>query len=542
MAKTKTDAAVPVDRQWTPRVDTRFLRRLADEAACAAGRPGLEVEAPFTGDVLGTVPLGAPEDVGTAIERARVAQQAWAATDVHARAAVLLGFHDLVIANAHEGLDLVQLELGKSRKHAYEELLDVAITARYDAHVAAGCLKPRLRQGALPLLTMATEYRRPKGVVGVISPWNYPLTLAVTDALAALVAGNAVVVKPDSQTPYTALWAARLLREAGLPDGVLQVVTGRGAELGPELIAGSDYLMFTGSTATGRLLAQQAAERLIDCSMELGGKNPAIVLDDAPFGLGVAGTTLGLSCVHGLVSGITACTGQLCISTERLYVQDGIYDRFVPALAEALGEVRLGPALDLSVDVGSLASAEQFAKVSGHVEDAVAKGARVLAGGRPRPDLGPYFYEPTLLEGVTDEMELCRAETFGPVCSVYRFGDVDEALPLVNDTTYGLNASVWSRDVRRAKAIAARIEAGTVGINDPYQATWASMSPMGGFKESGVGRRHGRGGILRFTEAQAIAVERLNPIDRIPFLDNDRYVQVMTPLIKLMKYLHPVIK
>ena len=542
MAKTMKEDAVPVERQWTPRVDARFLRRLAEEAACALGRPDLEVEAPFTGETLGTVPLGAPDDMRAAIERARVAQRAWAATDVHARAAVLLGFHDLLIANVHEVLDLIQLELGKSRKHAYDEVLDIAVTARYDAHVAAGCLRPHVRQGALPLLTVATEYRRPKGVVGVIAPWNFPLILSITDALAALVGGNAVVLKPDSQTPYTALWTARLLREAGLPDGVLQVVTGRGSELGPELIGGSDYLMFTGSTATGTLLAQEAAARLIDFSMELGGKNPAIVLDDAPFGVTVGGTTLGVSAVDGLTFGIASGAGQVCVSIERLYVQDGVYDRFVPALAEALGALRLGPALDLSVDVGSLASAEQLAKVGGHVEDAVAKGARVLTGGRPRPDLGPYFYEPTLLEGVTDEMELFRAETFGPVCSVYRFSDVDEVLDRVNDTTYGLNASVWSRDVRRAKAIAARIEAGTVGINDSYQATWASTSPMGGFKESGVGRRHGRGGILRFTEAQAIAVERLNPIDRIPFLDNERYVQVMTPLIKLMKYLHPVIK
>jgi succinate-semialdehyde dehydrogenase / glutarate-semialdehyde dehydrogenase len=528
-------------RSFTPRIDGRFLARLAEGAACAPGRELLSVEMPFTGEVLGAVPHGNPDDMSAAVAAARAAQPGWAAVPAAEKARILLEFHDLVIANAHEILDLIQLELGKSRKHAYEEVLDTAITARYYAHTATGFLRPRLRQGALPLLTMTREYRRPKGVVGVISPWNYPLMLSISDALAAIMAGNTVVIKPDSQTPFSALWVTRLLTEAGLPDGVVHVVTGPGSELGPTLIAGVDYLMFTGSTATGKLLAQAAAARLIDYSMELGGKNPALVLDDAPFGLHLGGIDLGLSAVDGLAFAISTGAGQVCVSCERLYVQAGVYDRFVPQLAEALQALRLGSSLGWDADVGSLASADQLAKVSAHVDDAVGKGAEVLAGGHARPDLGPYFYEPTLLAGVTSDMRLCRAETFGPVCSVYRFDDVDEAIARINDTDYGLNASIWTRDVSGGKRLAARIQAGTVGINDAYQATWASASPMGGFKESGSGRRHGKTGLLRFTETQTVAVERLVAIDRLPLLDHRRYAQVFGVTMRLLKHM-PVIK
>lgn len=536
-SKKKKAVADAVERQWTARVGSALLERLAEVAAVGSPREPLVVEVPFTGETLGSVPLGTPDDVVVAVGVARAAQKDWAATPVGERAAILLRFHDLVIANAHEILDLIQLEGGKSRRNAFEEVLDAAITARYYAHVSAGLLRPKLRQGALPLLTTTWEYRRPKGVAAVISPWNYPFMLSIGDAIAALVAGNAVVIKPDSQTPFSVLWAAQLFAEAGLPKGVLQIVPGSGAVLGPALIDNADYLMFTGSTATGRLIAQQAAGRLIDYSMELGGKNPAIVLDDAPLGRRAAGTTLGISTVDGIAFSITSGSGQVCVSCERLYVQSGIYDTFVPALAEALKTLPIGPSLGWDVDVGSLSSAAQLEKVSAHVNDAVAKGAKVLAGGKPRPDLGPYFFEPTLLEGVTEEMDLCRAETFGPVCAVYRFDDVDEAIARVNDTEYGLNASVWSKDVGRAKQIAACIEAGTVGINDAYQATWASASPMGGFKQSGVGRRHGAPGLLRFTEAQTVAVERVVPISRLPFLDNERYAQVMSLAIKALRYI-----
>ena len=312
-------------------------------------------------------------------------------------------------------------------------------------------------------------------MIGIIAPWNYPFTLAIGDALPALVAGNGVVLKPDAQTPLTGLWAAGLLEEAGLPAGLLQVVTGRGAELGTPLIDGADFIMFTGSTATGRKVAAQCGERLMGCAMELGGKNALLVLPDAPLWRAVPGRRPGhhlqrRPAVHQHRAGLRA--------RRRL--------RRVRAAPRRGGckALRLGASLTFADDMGSLTSADQLAKVTAHVDDAVSKGAEVLAGGRARPDLGPYFYEPTLLAGVTEDMELCRAETFGPVAAVYRCSSVDEMVERANDSEYGLNASVWTRDVKAGREIAGRIEAGTVNVNEAYAATWASAAPMGGWKQS----------------------------------------------------------
>lgn len=515
-----------------------MLEHLAGLAAVAAGGKRLEVEAPFTGSTLGSVPCGTPNDVETACRTARAAQERWAATPIGERAGLMLRFHDLILSDADEILDLVQLEVGKSRLHAYVEVLDSAITARYYAHTAEAFLRVRRRQGALPVFTSTHELHHPRGVIGFITPWNFPLILSINDAIPALLAGNACVIKPDSRSPFTALWAAGKMKEAGLPEGLLQVVPGSGAQLGPALIDSVDYLMFTGGTATGRNLAQAAAARLMDYSMELGGKNAAVVLDDAPHELRVGRSHIGMSAVDGLTFAISSHAGQVCTSCERLYVQDGVYDEFVPKLAAALSSLRLGNDLSWDYDVGSLSSADQLAKVTSQVDEAVAGGARVLAGGRPRPDLGPYFYSPTLLEGVTEEMTLCRAETFGPVASVYRFRDVDEAVARVNDSSFGLSASVWTRNLRRGEEIAARIHAGNVGVNDGYMASWASVdSPMGGYKESGVGRRHGEQGILKYTESQTVATQRFNPVDRIPALGHRGYAATMTTALRLLKRL-----
>ncbi|MGZ4199378.1 MAG: succinic semialdehyde dehydrogenase [Thermoleophilia bacterium] len=525
---TIVDKETAADRQWTASVGSAMLARLAARAAVAAPGESITQEMPFTGEPLGEVPAGTPADATAAAATAAEAQAAWAHRPLAERAALLLRFHDLLIANAREILDVIQLETGKARRHAFDEVEDVAIQARYYAHTAAEHLRTRRRQGALPMLTRTSELHHPRGVVGIIAPWNYPLTLSIGDAIPALLAGNGVVLKPDAQTPFTALWAAALLAEAGLPAGLLQVVTGRGAVLGTPLIEATDYVMFTGSTATGKHVAAQAAAQLKDCSMELGGKNPLLVLPDARLG----------AAVQGAVRGICSNAGQLCISIERLYVHTDVYDAFVPRLAESLRAVRLGAALDFSVDMGSLISADQLAKVAGHVDDAVSNGAELLAGGRARPDIGPYFYEPTLLAGVGHEAALCREETFGPVAAVYRCDSVDEMVARANDSSYGLNASVWTRHARTGREVAARLQAGTVNVNEAYAAAWGSAgSPMGGFKESGLGRRHGAQGILKYTETQTVAEERLLAIDTPPLLSHGQYAAVMTAALRLLRRL-----
>jgi succinate-semialdehyde dehydrogenase/glutarate-semialdehyde dehydrogenase len=247
--------------------------------------------------------------------------------------------------------------------------------------------------------------------------------------------------------------------------------------------------------------------------MELGGKNPLLVLPDARVN----------AAVRGAVRGICSNSGQLCISIERVYVHDSVYDAFVPRLAQALQDVRLGAQLDFSADMGSLSSADQLAKVQGHVDDAVMH-------------LGPYFFEPTLLAGVSEDMALCRDETFGPVAAVYRCSSVDEMVARANDSAYGLNASVWSRDTRAAREIAARLQAGTVNVNEAYAASWASAAPMGGFKESGLGRRHASQGILKYTEPQTVAVQRLLAIDTPPPLKHGQYAALMSLGMRLLKH------
>src|SRR5947209_10603312 len=385
------------------RIDAGRLAALSTRATTTGDRRPLEIEKPFTGELLGTVPHGTEDDVAAAVERARAAQAGWERTPFAQRRQILMRLHDLVLERQDEILDLIQLESGKARRHAFEEILDVAITARYYGNTAERHLATHRRRGALPLLTAAWEYRHPVGVVGIIAPWNYPLTLSISDAIAALAAGNAVVLKPDAQTPYSALLGASMLDDAGLPAGLLQVVSGRGSELGPHLIGGVDYVMFTGSTATGRTVAKQAAERLIPCSMELGGKNAMIVLEDA----NLARTA------EGAERALFSNGGQLCISIERLMVHESIADDFTRRLVERTRKMKLSPALDYSPSMGSLISQTQLDVVRAHVADAAAKGATVLAGGHARPDVGPYFFEPTVLTNVSSKANLFPDETFG---------------------------------------------------------------------------------------------------------------------------------
>lgn len=477
------------------------LARLPELArrVVASGSQKMPIVSPLDGGPIGSVPRSGPEDVATAAARARVVQEDWAQRPFDERARVFLRFHDLLLDRQSEVLDLLQLESGKARLHAYEEVADAAIVARFYALRAADYLAPQARMGAVPGLTQTWEYRHPKGVVGIIAPWNYPLSMGITDAIPALVAGNAVVEKPDSQTPFTLLWAIDLLEECGLPPGLYAPVCGDGPTLGPPLFDAVGFLQFTGSTETGRRIAAEAGSRLISCGLELGGKNPMLVLADADLDAAVAGA----------VRGSFASAGQLCVSTERVYVHESIAERFLAGFVAATRALRLGTRLDWSYDVGSLASAKQLAAVEAHVRDALGKGARLETGGRRRPEIGPLVYEPTILTGVTPEMELYAEETFGPVVAVYPVASNHEAIERANDTRYGLNASIWSRDTELARRTATRLACGTVTINETYVAGWASVeAPMGGFKDSGLGRRHGAEGILKYTETQNVSIHR----------------------------------
>ncbi len=507
-----------------PDLVDRLMRHIVVEP----GATRYEVRSPFDDALLASLPIASDDAVESAFAFARSAQRRWAERPAHQRAGVLLRFHDLVLDRQAEGLDLAQLETGKARRDAFEELADLALTARHYARVAPGLLAPRRRLGVFPVLTQVRELRHPRGAVGVISPWNYPLTLAVGDAIPALLAGNAVVLKPDHQVTLSALWAVDLLREAGIPEGVLTVVPGPGPQVGPAVVDRADYVMFTGSTRVGRQIAQRCAERLVGCSLELGGKNPMLVRADADIG----------RAVDIALRASFANAGQLCISIERLYLHERIADEFLAAFLPQVEALRMRAGVGWGADIGSLISAKQLATVNEHVQDATSRGARVLAGGRARPDVGPYYYEPTVLAEVTEEMLPCRNETFGPVVAVYRVRDDEDAIRRMNDSSYGLNAAIVTRDTRTGAALAARVQAGTVNVNEGYAAAWASTAaPMGGMKESGLGRRHGSEGLLKFTESQTVAVQRLLGIGPQLGRSDEQWAALLTRAVRIMKTL-----
>ncbi len=530
VARTNSGALAPVSfGRHTEGIHPALLKRLVSRVTITSEpHEEIAVRAPYTGEVLASVPAGGAADVELAVRRARAAQPGWAAWSFPDRAKVFLRFHDLLLERQEEVLDLIQLETGKARRHAFEEILDAVVVTRYYAFRAGKLLRPRRRRGALPGLTRTWELRSPVGVVGFIVPWNYPLNLAVTDAVPALMAGNTAVLKPDHQTSLTALWAVDLLLEAGLPPEVFQVLTGDGRQIGPLLGEAVDYLMFTGSTETGKLVGRQAADRLIGYSLELGGKNPMLVLRDANLD----------HAVEGAVRGCFVGAGQVCVSIERIYVHESRYREFLDRFVDRVRRLPLGAALDFSMEMGSLTSETQLARVEEHVRDAVEKGAVLAAGGRHRPDLGPLFYEPTILTNVAEDMKVFADETFGPVVSVYPFSTEAEAVERANASRYGLNASIWTREASRGARLARQIVAGSVNVNEAYAAAWGSVdSPIGGMKESGIRPRHGAEGILKFTQPQTIAVQRFLPVAPPPWMDPALHARWMTRLLKLLRWI-----
>lgn len=483
---------------------------------------------PYDGAVTAEIPTSTAADVVDAVNRARLAADDWRQRNFAERAEILLRFHDALVAEQDEIIDLIQWEMGKSRFSAWQEVPQVANIVRHYARAGERYLADSAVRGLVMGLTRVREVRVPKGVVGIISPWNYPLYLGVGDVVPALLAGNTVVSKADSQTALSLLWTRGRLVEAGLPADAWQVVTGPGSVIGEALIDTVDYICFTGSTATGRHVGSRAGERLIGASLELGGKNPAIVRADADL----------QKAAEGIVNAAFTNTGQMCIHLERVIVATEVYDAFRAVLVSATEDLTLGQTYDYSVTVGSLATAGQLAVVEEHVEHARTQGATVLVGGRRRPDLGRFVYEPTILEGVTPAMTVCGEETFGPVLSLYRAESDDVAVAMANEGSYGLSASIWSRDVTTAKAMGRRVRAGSVNINDGAGAAAGSIeAPMGGMGDSGLGRRHGAEGIRRFTEAQTLASQHLLPLGPLPGMSVERFVSFTNGQLRLLRKL-----
>ncbi|MEX1142530.1 MAG: aldehyde dehydrogenase family protein [Thermoleophilaceae bacterium] len=460
----------------------------------------IEVQDPATGGTAGSVPRMLPDDVAPMVERARAAQPGWWELGFDGRAAVLRRAQRWILDNSDRVIRTIVSETGKTWDDAQAAEVSYAATAfGFWAKKAPKYLADeRVRTGSPFLLGRKLVVRyRPLGVVGVIGPWNYPLTNSFGDCIPALAAGNAVVLKPSEVTPLTSVLMAEMLDQCGLPADVFQVLTGLG-DVGAEMIDHVDYVMFTGSTATGRKVAERAARTLTPFGLELGGKDPMIVLRDADVEKAANAATY-----YAMQNG-----GQTCISVERAYVEEPVYDEFVKLVAGKVAKLRQGvPDGPGAVDVGAMTFAPQVEIVDAHVRDAVEKGAKTLVGGR-RGDGPGRFYAPTVLVDVDHTMECMTEETFGPTLPIMKVSDAEEALRLANDSPYGLQASVWTRDTDRGEELASRIEAGAASVNDHSLNYFALELPMGGWKASGIGTRHGAEGIRKYARKQASSVNR----------------------------------
>ncbi len=463
----------------------------------------IEVHNPATGQVIASVPALSPEEVEGVVARARAAQPGWEALGFEGRGQVLRRAQKWVVDNTERIAQTIVSENGK----AYEDALlaEVGYAASAFGHWAKHAPKyladERIRSSSPFVLGRKLVVRyAPVGVAGVIGPWNYPLTNAFGDCIPALAAGNSCVLKPASLTPLTSLLMAEGLRECGMPDDVFLVAVG-GGDVGGELIDHVDSVMFTGSAEVGRKVMERAAKTLTPVSLELGGKDPMLVLADADLER-AANAAVHYSMQNG---------GQTCVSVERVYVEEPAYDDFVGRVERKMRDLRHGaPGGPGAIDVGAITSPPQVDLIDGHVRDALGKGARALVGGRRGNGPGD-FYEPTLLVDVDHSMECMTEETFGPTLPVMKVRDAEEGVRLANDSTYGLQASVWTKDVAKGERLARMIEAGVVCVNDAQVNYVALELPMGGWKSSGLGSRHGADGIRKYTKKQALLVTRFAP-------------------------------
>jgi len=465
---------------------------------------------PATGEEIGRAPLTLPEEVARAVDRAGAAQAAWATTSFRARGRIILRARKIVLKELDEIALLISRETGKPAPEAITMELTTSLDLmQYFARRAETLLQRERINLGLYAWMGRTSYLvyKPVGVVGIISPWNFPWATPLDEVVMALMAGNAVVLKPSELTPLTALKIKEVLDRAGLPEGLLQVVTGDGST-GAALIGGGvDKIMFTGSVATGRRVAEAAANYLIPVVLELGGKDPMIVLADANIE----------NAARGAVWGAFANCGQSCAGVERCYVHESIAEKFTDAVVAETKRLKLGtrasgaqeaggtPAYP---DIGPMSSEQQLRIVERHVYEATAHGAVAVTGGERIPDASGPFFPPTVLTNVNHEMEVMREETFGPVLPIMTFRTDEEAMRLANDSVYGLAASVWTNDLARGKRIAEQIDAGTVMVNEVLYTHGVAQTPWGGFKHSGFGRTHGRAGLLELVNQQHVHVNR----------------------------------
>jgi acyl-CoA reductase-like NAD-dependent aldehyde dehydrogenase len=460
----------------------------------------IAVHEPGSGRLLGEVRVSTPADVRQTVQQARAAQTEWGRKSFAARRAVLLRFKELLLERVEEFCDHLTRESGKTRNESlFMEVLPVADAVHWYATRAEKLLADE--RIPLHLFPHKKSYLRfyPRGVIGIISPWNYPFSIPTGDAAAALMAGNAVVVKPSEFTPIILERTRALFEEAGLPRGLFGVVQGKG-DVGAELIRGGvNMIVFTGSVATGRKVNVAAAEQMIPCVLELGGKDPAIVLPDADLD----------AAAKKIAWGAFANSGQTCASVERVYVHESVASPFVEKVVALARKLRQGEPNQYDVDVGAMTTQTQVEIVRRHLEDARQRGAKILTGGEIQvtPD-GARFVQPTVLTDTTPEMAIVREETFGPMLPIMTYRTEEEAVRLANDSTYGLSAYVFTKDRARAERIANQLAAGTVMHNDTLYTHAAPETPWGGVKSSGLGRVHGKHGLRDFCEIRHVNLER----------------------------------
>jgi acyl-CoA reductase-like NAD-dependent aldehyde dehydrogenase len=486
----------------------------------------IAVRSPATLAKIAELRVASPEDVEEAVQRARKAQALWAPTSFAHRAQLLYRLRDLLLDEQEHLADLLTAETGRPRAEATgNELFYLCDAIGVWAKKSAGYLKPKTIRPHFPLMKskkVVSNYA-PRGVIGIISPWNFPLTLTLGEALPALMAGNAVLIKPSELTPLSALFGAEMALNAGFPQDLVQVVIGR-TQTAEALIDYADMISFTGSVATGRQVMKRAADRLIPVSLELGGKDPMIVLKDADLDRAAG------ACVWGALMN----SGQACTSIERVYVEAPVYDAFVERVGVRVRAVRQGPSAQV-VDVGSMTSEAQLKKVTEQVAAAVQRGAKVLVGGRRNPNYSGLYFEPTVLVDVTHDMSIMQEETFGPVIPIMKVTNADEALRLANDSPYGLGASVFSRDQKAVRMLAEQIDSGSVCINDSLVNYIIPDAPMGGIKESGFGYRHGAEGILKYCRQKTIVTDRLGLRQEFPWYPaSDKKARQMSHLLRLL--------